>query len=421
MCKKLIDKRGLNDFQRVHVDTVGNIYEYEGKIIRIINKNATLSTKRLLSSGCIEELVKKHLLIDTWVSEYTTEDDLLVLEHRKIPVKQHYSQWSFEMMREAALAVLKVNKICNKYGYELKDGHPLNSMFDSAVPVWIDFGSIVRKQEKTEWIAQNDFLKWFYYPLLLASRGYTGMTRALYKASIPCNCDEMESVLYNIPLPMTENAHNILNKLRNEEWLYKKIAGLHFKSVTIWGDYQNRYWDTVNERFQYEIDWIKSVSDIHSMVEVGANQGAFSYHCAKETNLANIIATDYDYGAVDKMYVHFKERGIKNITPLILDFVCASDDELRNRCSDLVVANALTHHLLLTQGMTREDMVSRFLLLTNRYLIVEFTPRGVNKHKMPKWYTLDWFLEGICKEFNILKIKEFNNRIIIIGEKLARV
>lgn len=420
MCK-IIEKKNLNDFQRVHVDGVGNIYEYEGKIIRLINKNATLSTKRLLSSGCIEELVREHLLIDTWVSEYTTEDDLLVLEHRKIPVKQHYSQWSFEMMREAALTVLKANKICNKYGYELKDCHQANIMFDSTVPVWVDFGSIVRKQEKTEWIARNDFLKCYYYPLLLASRGYTGMTRALYKASIPCNCDEMESLLYNIPLSMIKNVRNILNKSRDEDWLCKKISGLHFKSVTMWGDYQDRYWDTVNVRFQYEIDWIKSVSDIHSMVEVGANQGAFSYHCAKETNLANIIATDYDYGAVDKMYVHFKERGIKNITPLILDFVWASDDELKNKCADLVVANALTHHLLLTQGMTREEMVNRFLLLTGRYLIVEFIPRGVNKHKTPKWYTLDWFLEGIRKEFNILKIKEFNNRIIIIGEKLARV
>lgn len=68
--------------------------------------------------------------------------------------------------------------------------------------------------------------------------------------------------------------------------------------------------------------------------------------------------------------------------------------------------------------MTIEAMVNRFMLLTNRYLIVEITPQGVNKHKKPKWYTLEWFLEGFCKGFEVLETKEFNNRIIIIEEKI---
>lgn len=412
-----INPNDLVDFSRVHLDQIGNLYQYGDRILRVIHKQAVPKTLRLLKSGLIEELVKKGLLVETWKSECILDDDTIVLEHRKIPVKQHYSQWSFEMMREAALAVLKINKICNQYGYELKDCHQANIMFDGTNPIWIDFGSIVRKGKNAEWIAWNEFMKCHYYPLLLAARGYAGMVRALYKASIPCDCDELESMLYNIPLSMIKNVRPVLNKARNGERLYKKISALQFENMTVWGDYQDQYWDKVNGRFQYEIDWIKNVQDIHSMIEIGANQGVFSYHCGKEANLKNIIATDYDFGAVDKMYFNFKERGIKNITPLVLDFVWASDEELKSKRSDLMVANALTHHLLLTQGMTLETMVNRFMLLTDKYLIVEFTPQGVNKHTTPKWYTLNWFLEGLCKGFEILDTKEIDNRIIIIGKK----
>ena len=149
-----IDMDELIDFQTVHLDMVGNIYEYQGKIIRIINKKYNKQTRKLLENGgVIEELIKKNLFIDTKVSELYYPGSDIVLEHRKIAVKQHYSQWTFEMMKDAATLVLTINAICSKYGYELKDCHQSNIMFDGITPIWIDFGSIVRKREKGKWIA----------------------------------------------------------------------------------------------------------------------------------------------------------------------------------------------------------------------------------------------------------------------------
>ena len=86
------NKGELIDFQEIHLDTVGNIYEYNGDIIRIITKKSTKATQLLLQSGLINELVKKKLLITTRISEYSNEFDSLVLQHKKISVYQHYSQ-----------------------------------------------------------------------------------------------------------------------------------------------------------------------------------------------------------------------------------------------------------------------------------------------------------------------------------------
>lgn len=43
-----INQNELVDFQTVHIDAVGNIYEYHGRIIRIINSEYTNETRDLL-------------------------------------------------------------------------------------------------------------------------------------------------------------------------------------------------------------------------------------------------------------------------------------------------------------------------------------------------------------------------------------
>ncbi len=180
------------------------------------------------------------------------------------------------------------------------------------------------------------------------------------------------------------------------EKLLCKINGLQYRGNSTWQKYQDQYWQGEHsaKRFEYEIEWINGMSDINSMVEIGANQGYFSYIVAQKTNISKIIATDYDERAVNILYRKTKDEGGINarITALCLNFVYMPLEQLKLFCCDLVVANALTHHVLLTQGMSMNALVKRLGILTNRYIIVEFMPRGVNqKTKLPEWYTLEFF------------------------------
>lgn len=69
-----ITRDDLVDFQTVHIDPVGDIYEYKGHILRVIRKNSRRYVLHLMESGLIERLMKEKLLVETRVSEYVFED-----------------------------------------------------------------------------------------------------------------------------------------------------------------------------------------------------------------------------------------------------------------------------------------------------------------------------------------------------------
>lgn len=197
---KLLKMEELEDFQEVHLDEIGNVYRYQGEIIRIINKKAERYVRQLFGCGLIEELIEKKLFVDTIISEYCLQDNQMVLIHKTIFPQTVSTQWSFCMQKDAALLVLQMNQVCWKYGYELKDCHQFNILFDGCKPVYVDFGSIVKRKDKEKWIARDEFLKCFYYPLKLWKMGYSNLVAALLRNWKYQNLDEMRRMYYaNLP------------------------------------------------------------------------------------------------------------------------------------------------------------------------------------------------------------------------------
>ncbi len=427
----MILKDELIDFQGSHVDTVGSVYMYKGRIIRIINPLARKHVERLMKSGLIDRLIKEGLLVDSWISDDVDEKGRMILEHKRIIPRAYPTQWSFEMMKDAAKLILKLNMVCWEFGYELKDCHPFNILFDGARPVYVDFGSIVKRNEENKkkgWIAREEFFKCYYYPIKLWSKGYANTVEALMISTQNLDIKEMRGILYHFPLNIVDVPwlHNFsLPKkpsILDMRELFFRLDRLGYHGNTVWGEYQSCLWEKRWEslRFNYEVEWINGTLDIESMVEVGANQGYFSYLVAKRTKLKRIIATDYDRKAVDIMYRRIRgdEELINKITPLVLDFMWLPFSQLKEYRSDLVVANALTHHLLLTQDMTMSAITERLAELTEKYVIVEFMEYGIHQRKsdLPKWYTLDNFLAELQKKFSIIQVNKIERkRTMIIG------
>lgn len=441
----IILKKDLVDLQVSHLDTVGHVYMYKGRIIRIIEKTARKYVNELMTCGLVDKLVKEGILVDSWISDDTDEEGRMILEHKRITPCTYLFQWSFEMMKDAAKLVLRLNSILWEYGYELKDCHQYNILFDGSRPVYVDFGSIIKRNKKMGvWTAREEFFRCYYYPLVLWSKGYTNIVEALMNSSLNNLCiKEMRGILWHLPLKivsvpflqkiflkspileMRELLQKILLKspILEMRELFCKVNRLKYHDDSAWGEYQSALWTTEWEsaRFNYEIDWINKTPDIDTMIEVGANQGYFSYLVATRTKIKKIIATDYDKNAVDVMYRKIKEESNDKITPVVLDFMWTPLERLKEFRSDLVVANALTHHLLLTQGMKMSAITERLAQLTEKYVIVEFMEYGITQRKrdLPKWYTLDWFLAELQKEFSIVLVKKTEKRrIMIIGKKV---
>ena len=93
--------------------------------------------------------------------------------------------------------------------------------------------------------------------------------------------------------------------------------------------------------------------------------------------------------------------------------------------ADLVLAMALTHHLLLSQYLNIDAMFERLARCTNRYLLIEFMPLGLwdgdNAPELPSWYTLLWFQSHMEKLFTVLLVQQMEkNRIMLLGELISK-
>lgn len=401
-----ISRENLVYYKKRHLDEMGTMCKYDGEFIRIIKKSKTNYVKKLMAEdGLIEELMRQDLIPRCWISDMTYEGKMIMCHEKIEPCQQTPLQWSFEMQKAAALLVLKVNDICNSYGYELMDCHQYNVLFSGTVPRYIDVGSIVKKGSGL-WRARKEFLMQYYYLLKLWSKGYQRLANS-FLATLTTSDYPLYVEVYSSLMGKEE--------IKDEDFDFREmaeeIAGIeNADEKGFWSGYQSDFWENghVEKRFEKEIEWIKS-TDATTMTELGANQGYFSWFVCNNTNIDRIIATDFDRGALDMMYKRFsKDESVKDkVTPLFLDFCLSGDNVIAGMKSDLVVANALVHHLIFTSKMSISVIVERLAMITGKYLIVEFMPRGMaNGSRLPKWYNLQWFLDNLSDRFEVIKVEE---------------
>ncbi len=394
-----LEKEKVVFFKQYSLDEVGTIFLYDNKYYRMIKNSKRTYVKKLLMSGLIDELIEKGLFVNCVPSDYTIDGNMVLEQETIDPAGQDpYNQWSFLMMRAAALSVLEINALCNKYGYQLMDCHQDNVRFRGIDPIYIDFGSISKWDGKSRWRGLREFLDVYYYPLLLWSSGYRNLASAILQTDLRVDPTIIETIVSGT---LGDEA---LLKEKSIERIKRYILDMKNEENAYWTAYQDVQWDAKpDKRFEKEIEWIRS-KGIKSMVELGANQGYFSYNVASTTNVDKIVATDYDYGAIDKMFERLSQKKCGKVLPLRVDFSRAGTNELKCLQCELVVANALLHHLLLTNKMTMESIVKRLDLMTSKYLIVEFMPRGLlGGTRIPLWYREDVFLEALKKLFVIEK------------------
>jgi len=80
--------------------------------------------------------------------------------------------------------------------------------------------------------------------------------------------------------------------------------------------------------------------------------------------------------------------------------------------------------LILSQGFSVEDILEEFKKYTNKYVCIEFMPKGLWRYKdgdninIPSWYTVNWFREKFVKYFDVLKEEQIaDNYIVFLGKK----
>src|SRR5207248_2984648 len=78
-------------------------------------------------------------------------------------------EWSFAMLREAALLHLDMLERCLKRGWILKDATAFNVQFQGSRPLFLDVLSFAPLGAGEPWAGYNQFCRMMLYPLMLES------------------------------------------------------------------------------------------------------------------------------------------------------------------------------------------------------------------------------------------------------------
>ncbi len=474
--KKILNKRDVVWRTRRYLDYIGQVFEFENRVYRLINVDKERYVRKLFSENLIENIVDKGWFVPTKISTevcFEGEEERLILEHEYIGHLSYCYEWTYNMFLDARSMLAKMSVYLLKKGYELSDPTLGNVCFIGCKPIYMDLGSIVPAHDAglNGWYT---FCKHWVNPQQLVRRGRitpemfrrilfsdVGMTReevvrltGIVKVRLLNKLREaVEYRLYDNTVKSRRKSVNrvvgVIHKLPayNESGIRKKKCAKYAKyaisapinkvETGYWTEYHANYAKDgkviADERFLHYMDWIRPLREsgkLHDVFEIAGNSGVMSQLLLENDLIDYACVSDYDAGALEHGYMRCRNHKMisNKIMFSIIDIMNVDEKSYKFRAdryrSDLVMALAVTHHLVLTQKIKLNVIVDILESYTNRYVIVEFMPLGLwagndeSCPPIPDWYTLDWFLQGLEEKFDVIKVEKISkNRIGILGEK----
>jgi hypothetical protein len=145
----------------------------EGRVLRLLDERGLAGWNALTAASFYERATADGRLIRTQVSDVVRDGWAAVLEHPLVPFISYPYEWTFSMLRDAALLQLDLLAEALAEGVTMKDATPFNIQFVDGRPVFIDIGSFEAYQQGEAWIGYRQFTRQFLFPLLL--RAWAGV------------------------------------------------------------------------------------------------------------------------------------------------------------------------------------------------------------------------------------------------------
>lgn len=391
---------------------------YEGdRVLRGLSTDAADIDRAARDAGLMETLVGEGWFVANWVVEDVAPPEgaptAAVIESERVPLVSYPSEWSFAMLRDAALVTLDTNLAALEKGFILKDASAFNVVFQGARPTIIDIGSIDRFGEKGIWTAYGQFCDHFLAPLMLEAYVGVPFQRMLTGAVDGIPIGDLNRVMRG-----RSGAHKgVLTHVRLRSMLEKKAAGMKTESrrevggaslpaesvaATIakmrdlianldsaapstWADYEDAL-PYEQESTYAKADFVRKAAGAARTrdiaVDVGANAGLFTRILAEHFD--QVIGIDNDPGAIDALYSATSPSEIENLTPLVVDITNPTPafgwrGRERSAFAERVQPSfstwlAVVHHLCLGLGLPLSQVTA---------LIYEFSEEAVVEFVSP--------------------------------------
>jgi hypothetical protein len=399
-------------------DPASTVFYLDGRVLRGLSKQGAADYEALAATGFFPRALESGEIVAT--SSVPVEELpvrarsdawAMVLEHERVPVISYPYEWTFSMLKAAALLHLDLLQQGLAEGQTMKDGYAYNLQFVGARPVFIDVGSFEPARQGEPWAGYRQFCQTFLYPLLLtAHKGvrFQPWLRGAVQGISPADMRGLFSgtdlarsgVFKHVALHQAMDAKfskSRASDTREElqkagfstelqaatvKAIRKLVAGLRWRAgESAWSDYQrtSTYTDDEKERKQAFVRRAVAAAPVGLCFDLGANDGTYSRVAAEHA--AYVVAADSDDLTVDLMFQSLAKEGSERILPVTLD-LCDPSPALgwrgRERSAffdrgrpDVVLSLALIHHLAITGNVPLAELVDWWHGMDAR-LVVEF-------------------------------------------------
>lgn len=453
---KCVENRMDNSEFDVHplsgMNEIGTVLLRDGKIYRGIRADYAAVYRDLFDRGIIKGLIDRKLIVDTWITDLTTDRYPLILQHEVIPTISYPSEWSRSQLKAAALLILDLEIALRSEGLTLYDVQPWNVLFIGSGPRFVDFTSIASIDDKRVWHCRDQFYEYFVNSLLLHKNGLSRVARRLmYDPWKGISDTEQQRMGYQTnyaPLAKKarEAAKRVAKTFVRKSWrpvakmaadklsiaigsnALSEITALRDRIMawplsdqkTQWAGYYDENFPsfTPSDRWSAKHHALYQILDEakpKSVLDIGSNRGWYAQLAARKG--ARVIAADYDESAVDELFADVKNSGLA-ILPVYMDVRFPEPAQgpaytmlppaSERFHSDMVMALAIIHHLVFGYYMNFERILDSLSIFCGKWLVVEFVNpdddvvQQYGPSRYP-WYSLDTFVAVLDRKYEVLR------------------
>ncbi len=447
-------------------DPSGQIFYDRNKVYRSIFKPGKKDYEAARDSGIFNRLSETGLLIlhtEQKLEDCCPKGTVYLLNHPTLPMVSYPWEWSFSMLKDAALLHLEIMEMIVPEGFWLRDASAFNIQYDGNRLKLIDTLSIGRRVPDTPWVGYRQFCSHFLAPLALAAycdirtlslwRNYMdGIPLDLAENLLPYRKLYLSRLLFHLTLHsrLQKSATNRDNYNKSKSERLPKVSDRALMGLIrslrnainttnwhgaskIWKEYTKiRTYDKpdVSKKSEFVDKVIEQIRP-GTVWDLGGNTGEFSFIAASSG--AFVVSIDGDPACTEFIYTRLQKANKRaSILPLTMDlsnpspglgWVNQERSSLGDRGpADLVMALALVHHLVFSNCVPLTN-IAKWLYGLSNHLLIEFIPledpmvqrllRYRRGEHLP--YSSEIFLNSFGKWFQFMdKVKLTNNRELFL-------
>jgi SAM-dependent methyltransferase len=398
-------------------DPDSRVFYGEGRVFRGLTPQGMRDWEALAGTGFFQRSVDNGRIVRTWTVDEAVSGAgdtpwAMVLEHQRLSFVSYPYEWTFGMLRRAAILHLEILLEALAENMSMKDGTPYNVQWEGTRPVFIDVGSFF-SSPGGPWAGYRQFCEMVLNPLFLQAYRHVDFHAWLRGCPQGIGVEDMRRLIWPpdfIRAGVVKHVvlHAMLQRRQrgdsqrtNQELvdagfgravamntirqLLRLVNGLTWRApASPWTDYAETCPYAPQDRHA-KLDFVSAAVRERRpglVVDLGCNDGAFSRVAAEAADY--VVAVDRDHATVERLYRALHREGNRRVLPLVVDLGAprprlgwrgSEHRAFGERCRpDLVLCLALVHHLSIDGNVPIPEVVD-WLRSFDAPVVVEFPSR----------------------------------------------